>query len=47
MTEETILDFLEKGESETVEFKSTLDQAAIETIAAFANTKGGYVLDVE
>jgi ATP-dependent DNA helicase RecG len=43
MNEETILDFIEKGESETVEFKSTLDQAAIETIAAFANTKGGYV----
>ena len=43
MNEETILDFIKKGESETVEFKSTLDQAAIETLAAFANTKGGYV----
>jgi ATP-dependent DNA helicase RecG len=43
MNEETILNFIKKGESETVEFKSTLDQAAIETIAAFANTKGGYV----
>lgn len=43
MNEETILNFIKKGESETVEFKSTLDQAAIETLAAFANTKGGYV----
>jgi ATP-dependent DNA helicase RecG len=42
MNEETILDFIKKGESETVEFKSTLDQAAIETLAALANTKGGY-----
>jgi predicted HTH transcriptional regulator len=32
MNEETILNFIKKGESETVEFKSTLDQAAIETI---------------
>jgi ATP-dependent DNA helicase RecG len=43
MNKETILDLIKKGESETVEFKSTLDQAAIETLAAFANTKGGYV----
>jgi ATP-dependent DNA helicase RecG len=43
MNKETILNFIKKGESETVEFKSTLDQAAIETLAAFANTKGGYV----
>ena len=45
MNEETILDFIKKGESETVEFKSALDQAAIETLTAFANTKGGYVFD--
>ena len=43
MNEETILNFIKKGESETVEFKSAFDQAAIETLAAFANTKGGYV----
>ena len=43
MNEEIILNFIKKGESETIEFKSTLDQAAIETLAAFANTKGGYV----
>ena len=40
----TILDLITKGESETVEFKSAFDQAAIETLAAFANTKGGHVL---
>jgi len=28
MNEETMLDFIKKGESETVEFKTTLDQAA-------------------
>ena len=40
----TILDIINKGESETTEFKATFDQAAIETLAAFANTKGGHVL---
>ena len=40
----TILDIINEGESETTEFKATFDQAAIETLAAFANTKGGHVL---
>lgn len=31
------------GESETVEFKTSFDKEAIETLAAFANTKGGTV----
>ena len=44
MNKKTILDLIKKGESETVEFKSAFDQAAIETLAAFANTKGGHVL---
>lgn len=43
MDEGIILDFIKKGESETVEFKSAFDQATIETLVAFANTKGGYV----
>jgi ATP-dependent DNA helicase RecG len=43
MNEETIMDFIKKGETEKVEFKSAFDQATIETIAAFANTKGGFV----
>ncbi|MBI4531198.1 MAG: putative DNA binding domain-containing protein [Candidatus Latescibacteria bacterium] len=32
---------LRQGESETVEFKETLDNEALESIAAFANTRGG------
>jgi ATP-dependent DNA helicase RecG len=35
---------LEQGESEIVEFKETLDNEALETVAAFANTKGGTLL---
>ena len=31
------------GESETVEFKNSFDREVIETLAAFANTKGGKV----
>jgi len=34
---------LPRKESETVEFKSSFDKEAIETIAAFANTRGGTV----
>jgi len=44
MNKKTIPDLIAKGESETVEFKSAFDQATIETLAAFANTKGGHVL---
>jgi len=32
------------GESETVEFKETFDREAIETVGAFANTRGGTLL---
>ena len=35
---------LAEGESETVEFKESLDREALETIAAFANTRGGALL---
>jgi len=35
---------LAEGESETVEFKESLDREALETVAAFANTRGGTVL---
>jgi ATP-dependent DNA helicase RecG len=35
---------LQQGEAETVEFKETLDNEALETVAAFANTKGGTLL---
>ena len=35
---------LASGESETVEFKTSFDKNTIETLAAFANTRGGDVL---
>lgn len=35
---------LTEGESEIVEFKESLDEEALESIAAFANTKGGTLL---
>ena len=41
-----IIDLLKKGESETVEFKSSLSQMGeiIKSISAFSNTKGGRIL---
>jgi ATP-dependent DNA helicase RecG len=36
--------WLSEGESETVEFKTSFGQDTIETLAAYANTKGGVVL---
>jgi ATP-dependent DNA helicase RecG len=41
---ETILDLIKNGESETVEFKTSFDREAIESLVAFANTRGGSVL---
>ncbi|MBC8248883.1 MAG: ATP-binding protein [Anaerolineales bacterium] len=35
---------LVEGESGTVEFKETLDREVLETVAAFANTRGGTLL---
>jgi ATP-dependent DNA helicase RecG len=35
---------IKRGESETVEFKEAFDREAIETVGAFANTKGGIIL---
>ena len=37
------LDTIRSGESETVEFKTGFDREVIETLVAFANTKGGRV----
>jgi ATP-dependent DNA helicase RecG len=37
-------ELLEQGESETLEFKESLDNEALETIAAFANSNGGALL---
>ena len=41
-----IKNFIEKGESETVEFKESTGQLsrAVETLCAFANHKGGTVI---
>ena len=39
-----IKDLIKKGESETVEFKSSFNVETIETLVAFANSKGGMVL---
>lgn len=37
-------EFIASGESQTVEFKSSFDREAIESIVAFANAGGGTVL---
>lgn len=39
-----IRQIIENGESETTEFKENFDKEAVETAAAFANTKGGVIL---
>ena len=35
---------IQQGESETLEVKRSFDKEAIETVCAFANAKGGYLL---
>ncbi len=39
-----LLNIVSKGESQTLEFKSTFDKETAETLTAFANTNGGTVL---
>ncbi|UJS25797.1 RNA-binding domain-containing protein [Thiothrix winogradskyi] len=41
---DNILEFLQQGESITVEFKASFDRNSIESLVAFANTQGGQVL---
>ncbi|MCJ7812814.1 helix-turn-helix domain-containing protein [bacterium] len=43
MDQDQLREIIEKGESETVEFKENFDKEAIETTGAFANTKGGNI----
>lgn len=43
MNKDKYLSIVANGESLTVEFKQSFDKEAIETISAFANTKGGYL----
>jgi len=44
MTITELQNILNQGESETVEFKSSFNNELIETLVAFANTKGGKVI---
>lgn len=44
MNEKKVLEILAKGESETVEFKRSFDKETLETVSAFANTKGGLIV---
>jgi ATP-dependent DNA helicase RecG len=44
MNEEELLDLISQGESETLEFKSSFDTEAYESIAAFSNARGGRLL---
>ncbi len=44
MTENALLNLINSGESETLEFKSTFNKEVIETLVSFANSFGGYVL---
>lgn len=39
-----IQQWIDAGETQTQEFKSSFDKACIETLMAFANAKGGHVL---
>ena len=43
MTETKYKNIIQQGESQTVEFKSSFGKAVLETVCAFANSKGGYV----
>ncbi len=43
MTTEELHNIISQGENTTTEFKSSFSNETIETITAFANTKGGYV----
>jgi len=44
MEQQELKQVIEQGESETIEFKESFGNEAIETVGAFANTKGGVIL---
>ena len=44
MTPQTLQQWLDEGETQTQEFKTSFDKSSIETLVGFANAKGGRVL---
>lgn len=44
MNEKAIIKLIEKGESETLEFKENFNKETIEVVVAFANLRGGTIL---
>lgn len=44
MNKRKIQNIISKGESETVEFKTSFSKSVIETLVAFANSIGGKIL---
>ena len=44
MNQKTLLNLIQQGESDTLEFKTSYGKAVIETLVAFSNYKGGLVL---
>jgi ATP-dependent DNA helicase RecG len=44
MTGKELINIIQQGETENIEFKQTFSKSVIETLVAFSNTKGGKVL---
>ena len=44
IAQQEFLQLLEAGENEQIEFKTSFDKEAVESLSSFANTKGGSVL---
>jgi predicted HTH transcriptional regulator len=45
LTQQKLIQLLETGENEQIEFKVSFDKEAVETLSAFANTIGGLKAD--
>lgn len=43
-SKQDLIQLLETGENEQIEFKTSFDREAVESLSSFANTKGGSVL---